>query len=387
MQRGARASDPYLKLIELLLERGHEVMFACRNLVRAEGLFGHLPVKLIQSPRHQLQPEDQIVPKSYLDVLINQGFADPLDLKARVKAWLQLLDMWQPTAIVADHSPTLLLAQRIDARAHCIVAGNSYCIPPLRHPFPPFVSQSPDFDETAARRERELLNLVLNPVLEELGGPPLDNCQQLFSAHPHWLYGLSSLDHYPGRRSEDFLGSPPSMGGEPASWPDSRGPKVFVYLKPHAVVSGVLAALRQLRWPTLIYASDWPEPLRLEAKAPTMRLAANPVDLLSVGNGCQLAINNAGVNGVTQLLRAGVPQLLLPLHVEQQMFARSAQATGACLIQSLDSNNSQRWGDALKAAADPAGAQNKAAVQFAEDEANTNPTVRVEDLLCQLDSD
>lgn len=84
---------PYLKLIELLLERGHEVMFACRNLVRAEGLFGHLPVKLIQSPRHQLQPEDQIAPKSYLDVVINQGFADPLDLKARVKAWLQLLDI------------------------------------------------------------------------------------------------------------------------------------------------------------------------------------------------------------------------------------------------------------------------------------------------------
>ncbi|MCZ6709848.1 MAG: hypothetical protein O7B25_05760 [Gammaproteobacteria bacterium] len=377
---------PYLKLIEVLLERGHEVMFACRNLVRAEGLYGHLPVKLIQSPRHQLQPEDQIAPKSYLDVLINQGFADPLDLKARVKAWLQLLDMWQPSTIVADHSPTLLLAHRLDPRAVCIVAGSGYCIPPLRHPFPPFVSQSAGFDETALQRERELLDLAINPVLEDLGGPAMANCQQLFSPQPHWLYGLSSLDHYPGRRSEAYLGSPPSMGGELASWPDAPGPKVFVYLKPHPVISVLLATLRDLRWPTLIYGLDWPETLRQEAQVPTIRLASNPVDLHSVGNGCQLAINNAGVNGVTQLLRAGVPQLLLPMHAEQQMFARSAQATGACLIQSLDSNGSDSWRDALKAAVDPAGAQKKAAAQFAQNQANTNPTIRVEDLLCQLES-
>jgi UDP:flavonoid glycosyltransferase YjiC (YdhE family) len=116
-----------------------------------------------------------------------------------------------------------------------------------------------------------------------------------------------------------------------------------------------------------------------------MRLATGPVDLQSAGKDCQLAINNAGANGVTQLLREGVPQLLLPLHAEQQMFARCAQATGACLIQPLDSNNSDSWRDALKAAVDPAGAQNKAAVQFAENQASSNPTVRVEDLLCQLE--
>jgi len=376
----------YQGLIQLLLERGHEVMFASRNLECAQRVYGHLPVRLIQAPLHQRQPEDMVRPKSYLDVLINQGFDHSLGLKARVKAWRHLLEMWQPSAIVADHSPTLLLAQRLDERAACIVGGNGFCIPPMLHPFPPFDGQLAYCREDFIQREQDLLNRVVNPVLRDLGGRTMEHCQQLFSPHPHWLFGLPGLDHYPGRRAETYLGASPSMGGEPASWPDAPGPRVFVYLKPHRVVSQVLTTLRKLQWPTVIFAPDWPEELKQKAQGSNMWLSNKPFDLQSVGKSCQLAVSNGGVNGVTELLLQGIPQLLLPLHIEQLMFSRSAQATGACLVRLLvDSNDLQGLRNALEAVADSAGVLKKAALEFSENQVKST-TVQAGDLLRQLQS-
>ncbi len=43
----------YKPLIELLLERGHEVTFACKSLQNAQRIYGQLSVNLIQAPIHQ----------------------------------------------------------------------------------------------------------------------------------------------------------------------------------------------------------------------------------------------------------------------------------------------------------------------------------------------
>ena len=362
-------------------------MFACRNLDNGERVYGHLPVRLVQAPVHQGQPADLITPNSYVDVLINQGFEPPLGLRVRVKGWLQLLEMWQPTVIIADHSPTVLLAQRLYERATCIVGGNGFCIPPVLHPFPPFDQRKGITGESLIRREQALLDSAINPVLQALDGQPMTQCQQLFARHAQWLFGLQSLDHYPGRRAQTFLGRSPSMGGEPALWPDAAGPRVFVYLKAHhPLVPHAIELLRELQWPTLIYAPDWPEGLKREAQGPSMRISNKPLDLQSVAKSGRLAINNGGMNTVIELLMHGMPQLLLPLHIEQSMISRSVEATGACLVHPLERKDPERLRRSLEALADPDGATKRAAVEFSREEALHNAIVRPADLLTQLES-
>ncbi len=115
-----------------------------------------------------------------------------------------------------------------------------------------------------------------------------------------------------------------------------------------------------------------------------MRFSPEPLDLQSVAESCQLAVNNGGTNGVTALLLEAVPQLLLPLHIEQLMFARSAETTGACLVHT-DWNEPARLRGALEALADPAGANKRAAVEFSRRRWNKETTVQAEYLLSELE--
>ena len=301
-----------------------------------------------------------------------------------MNAWLELLEHSQPSVIIADHSPTVLLAQRLYERAPCIVGGNGFCIPPLVHPFPFFDKQKRGSRDGLIQREQDLLNSVINPVLQDLGGQSMERCQQLFSDHPLWLFGLPSLDHYPGQRAQTYLGASPSIGGAPAAWPDLPGPKVFVYLKSNRASYHALTILKQLQWPTLVYAPELPDESKREAQGPNMQFSPKPLDLQSVAQSCQLAVNNGGMNGVTALLLEGVPQLLLPLHIEQLMFARSAETTGACRVHT-DWNKPGRMRGALEALADPAGANKRAAVEFSRRQWNKETTVQTEYLLSELE--
>lgn len=233
-----------------------------------------------------------ISPNSYVDVLINQGFEQSWDLKARMEAWLELLEIAHPSVIIADHSPTLLLAQRLYGRAPCIVGGNGFCIPPIAHPFPAFDREPAHSREYLIQREQELLSAVINPVLRDLGGQTLERCQQLFSEHPLWLFGLPSLDHYPDKRTQTYLGTSPSIGGEPAAWPAAPGPKVFVYLKSNHVAYHALQILKRLQWPTLVYAPDLPDESKREAQGPSLWFSPKPLDLQSVAASCRLAVSS-----------------------------------------------------------------------------------------------
>ena len=376
----------YQQLIELLLDRGDDVMFASKNLHSAKRVYGQLPVKLVQAPRHHRKPADMIKPNSYVDVLLNQGFNDLEAVKVRVRAWLQLLEQWQPAIVVADHSPTVLLALRIYRGASCVVGGNGFCIPPMGHPFPPFYAQILSTRESLMQKERELLQSVINPALRDLGGQALEQCQQLFSSHKHWLFGLPSLDHYSGGRAHSYLGTSPSMDGAPVSWPDVQGPRVFVYIKAHPTVPQFLKVLQALRWPVLIYTANWSDELKQAAQAPNIRLSAQPLDLQSVGGSCQLAVTNGGLNSVIELLYHGTPQLLIPHHIEQMMFSRAAENTGACMILAATQRDPQHFRIALEKLADPQGSYKLAAHKFASDHRKSEMTVQADDLLQLLDS-
>lgn len=158
----------------------------------------------------------------------------------------------------------------------------------------------------------------------------------------------------------------------------------FACLKPNHALHHALKILKQLQWPTLVFAPELPDESKPEAQGPSLQFSPKPLDLQSVAQSCRLAVSNGGANGVTALLLEGVPQLLLPLHIEQLMFSRSAETTGACRVHT-DWNEPGRLRGALEALADPAGANKSAAVEFSRRQWNKQTTVQAEYLLSELE--
>jgi hypothetical protein len=327
-----------------------------------------------------------IRPHSYVDVLINQGLADIFGLKSRISAWREIFELVQPSVIIADHAPTVLLTRKLYKNVLSIAAGDGFAVPPIQRPFPPFSEKCPYPTEVLISRETTLLSSVLNPVLQDLSGTPMENCQELFSTDTQWLFGLPELDHYQCQRSQPYLGASPSMGGAPAFWPTGSGPRVFLYTKNHPAVPHLLKLLKKLGWPTLIYAPEWSPELQQAAKAPNLHMSADPLDLEDVGRNCDFAINNGGLNGVIELLFQGIPQLLLPLHIEQTMFTRTASATGAVRALPFGPSATDTMLQALHAAADPSGSLKTSAGLFAEYYHSNPGIVQVDDLLAQLEA-
>ena len=102
-----------LPLAKGLFERGHRVVAALRDLSRAEDVFGGVEVTYLQAPVIN-RPVFQIIEpvRNFAQLLFNNGFSDPAELKIMSRAWLNLYEYVRPDLIVFDHSPTALLAAR-----------------------------------------------------------------------------------------------------------------------------------------------------------------------------------------------------------------------------------------------------------------------------------
>src|SRR5438445_13046775 len=101
-----------LPLAVRLRARGHEVVFARRDLTPPERFLGRRGFALLQAPVWLSERRGLDLPVSYAEMLANFGFLDRAGLTGMVKAWRQLYALVQPDLLVIDHAPTALLAVR-----------------------------------------------------------------------------------------------------------------------------------------------------------------------------------------------------------------------------------------------------------------------------------
>lgn len=313
-------------LAEEMIRRGHRVSLGLRDLVHTDVLLSG-----IEAPRHQAPVWLHRVhgvpspPASMAEILMACGYLNADALRGLFVGWRNLLMLLRPDLLVADYSPTAILAAR-SLGIPSVATGPAFFIPPVDARFPCIR----DWEQIPAGRldhaERSVTTAA-NTVLTETGAPPIAYATSILGGDHALLLSWPELDPY-GRETlpEGMHWWGPSMlqsGGEFPAWPGGKGKKVFAYLKSaHPDHELVLKALVALGCSVVCYlpelASGRPPPV----SASCITYCNGPADLARVLPECDLCVCHGGAATVAQSLLCGIPLFLLPMQGEQFLVAR-----------------------------------------------------------------
>jgi hypothetical protein len=347
-----------------LAARGHRVFAALRYLDWAERVFGCRVATLLSAPWATTPAERQVKPPvNWAHILHNMGWHDGGQLRGLLAAWRGLFELVKPDVVIFDHAPTALLAARGLPPGKAVI-GSGFCVPPdevgrpLRN-LRPWVKANHGEPAAVQAFEREMLGRV-NGILRDYGAPALERVTQLYGeADETFLATVPELDHYGVRAGANYWGPFCGIGNHgggviaerpltPAFSPEYSGAGgrtklVFAYLKNFPALPALIDALEAGGHPTVAVCDGVPADVRAKfAAARFVRVADGPLDLGHVVRECDLAVLNAGHGATAAMLRAGVPALLVPIHLEQGMLARAAVRNTGAVVEA-----SYKDGDAL----------------------------------------
>jgi len=327
----------FLPLALKLRERGHEVVFAIRDLQHAESVIGRQGFDVLQAPIWQQLPKNlKNPPLNYAEIILRYGFLTEAGLTGLVKAWRNLYRSVGAGLVIADHAPSALLAARtLDLKR--ITIGHGFFSPPAVSPTPNMRPWLKIPDKRLESSDKIALDNA-NHVIEELGGSPIKMLSELFRVDAEFLCTFRELDHYPGRQGARYWGPGFNVEeGVDVAWPPGKGRRIFAYIKPsHRDFERLLTSLQQAEARVLAYIPGISEKMAEKYATPRLIISHKPVRLQSVRYECDLAICHAGIGTVSAVLLAGKPLLLLPNQLEQYLVARRIEELGAGLVVNAD---------------------------------------------------
>jgi UDP:flavonoid glycosyltransferase YjiC (YdhE family) len=324
-----------LPLAKGLVQSGHRVVAAIRDLPFAEKVFGNLNITYFQAPTFA-QPSQLIDPiRSYAQILYNTGFNDPATLRFMANAWRNLYDCIKPDLIIFDHSPTALLAARGLGAKKALIGTGFFC-PIDEYPMADLRPQLGDAHHQL-QQDEDYVCSVANRVIASWGGNPLEHLSRLYyEIDQNFLVTFPELDHYCNRPGAEYFGAWANVGGKTPVWPDGAGKRIFVYLKPFPALPNLFALLNDLRFPTIVYAGGIGLDLIREFQSNTLRFETERLDMSQICRHCDAAILN-GTHGTTvSMLLAGRPTLQLPMYLEQGLFSNAVERLGAGIVASVN---------------------------------------------------
>jgi UDP:flavonoid glycosyltransferase YjiC (YdhE family) len=317
-----------------LVKRGHRVVAVVRDLLSVDEVFAGTGIAFMPAPiipRRGPAPYEPTL--GFAHILGNIGFANERALATLFAAWNTIFDQVRPDLVVADHSPTALLALR-GCPIRRVNIGLGFFCPPDTFPLPIWTRPN-DGGVTSsemARVEQELTGKV-NRILETHRRPKVQRLGQLFNEIDEvFLATYREFDHYGPQPKLRYWGHWPFAPGVEPVWPAGSGPKIYAYLKPFGRLEALLHELRQSGSPTIVLSGGIDPALQARYAGPTMRYEQRPLDLRRVAAECDLAVLNANHGTAAALLLAGKPCVLAPMYLEQLMFARKVEQLGAARL-------------------------------------------------------
>jgi UDP:flavonoid glycosyltransferase YjiC (YdhE family) len=323
----------FLPLAARLRDAGHDVVFVTRDLLNAETELAARGFRYLQAPLFQgrlLGLPDP--PASLAEILLRFGYFRAEHLAGLVRAWRDLFELLRPGLVVGDFSPTALLAARI-AGIPAVTFGTGFCRPPPLHPLPNLRRWQPVDPRRLLGADRHILDIA-GTVLRQFGAAPIAKVADLFAADEDFLCTWAELDHYPERPGARYWGAIHDAGqGVEMAWRGDRRFRVFCYLKP-GYPNFEPAFESFLGLPDhefVVFAPGLAPNLAERHSAAHVTVTTRPVRLAGLTGSCHAAVCHAGHGTVAGLLQAGIPLLLLPIHLEQHLTAWRGMELGAGL--------------------------------------------------------
>lgn len=299
------------------------LVFALRDPHRSRILVEGLDAPVLPAPVFREEAPVQSAAASYADILIAAGFVRETTLRLAVSAWDDLLDFVGPDLVIADHSPTLMLAAR--GRVRLIATGTGYTLPPTH--LADFPSLHADREPASARRPM-LANV--NGLLAERGVAPLERLPQLLEADARALFTLPHLDPYIALRKETVLG-PYEEGLEPQPPPEEL--RLYYYGRaeePH--LPDILDVLVATRAKVSVYfvAGDPASVARLRARGVVVH--EELPDTAEEIAKASAVLFHGGAGIAMACLMIGRPMIVMPIHDESEVTAMRVDQAGAGIV-------------------------------------------------------
>ncbi|MFA7061623.1 MAG: hypothetical protein WC156_12510, partial [Pedobacter sp.] len=130
-EQGARLGhlSPMLPIARILRDRGHEVLFAVKELGTAYHFLGDEGFGYIQTPIPIGLKKLCREAVSFADVLSEAGFGDATILGGMIRAWQTIFTLHKPDVILSQHAPTVILAAELFG-IPCLKLNSGFESPP-----------------------------------------------------------------------------------------------------------------------------------------------------------------------------------------------------------------------------------------------------------------
>lgn len=314
-------------VVSALRQRGHEVTVALKDLGALPGAPDLAGVPVLQAPVWPPPLPQPPGPASQTvgDDLVSIGIDRREQLLLRARAWADLIRATRAQVVLAETAPTLLLAARTLCPA--IAFGTAYSLPPAGRPLPPALDVRRDPSPGSLARE-ESLRQAFDAADRALGGPGLQWFSDLYAV-PGWVCNLTELDPYASLRPAPAPG--PLLAPRGAGVPAERagrpaGEHVFVYVKPMPVLPALMEELARRCRRLEVFIPD--APAQVDNPWPHLTLHRSPIDVPARLPEFTAVVHFGGLNLTAEALLAGVPQLILPTHLEQSATAMAVARLG-----------------------------------------------------------
>ncbi|TWT93362.1 MurG-like transferase [Botrimarina colliarenosi] len=321
-----------------LVRRGDAVTLATTNVPLCEQAFVGSGVAVVPAPSLPFSELQLRVPCTFSDILHDCGYSSPARVTEAVGQWLRIIDELRPDRLLADYSPTAMLAARIRGVRKTVI-GTGFTCPPDVTPLPSLHEQVTE-PHWAAEVEAAVL-ASMNAALESHGGTSLDYVAQLYAdADRQVLLTLPELDHYPSREAGEYVRPFGALPATRTAWPvNSPSPRVFVYLRNEPSTEPLLRGLAMKGITTIAYVYGLSGACIDALTASSVTVFSTPVDLRPLVEDCDVAVLNGGHVAACEFLLAGTPMLTIPQTLEQAVTARRLREQGLGLDASVHDLN------------------------------------------------
>lgn len=316
---------PMERLATALTGLGHKAVFAVKDVALSRQLLGRRwPVFQAPMGASAARSLSSGGAGSYADILAVRGFADADELEPQLLTWMDLIDQLRPDLLIADHSPTALLA--CYGIVPSVIVGYGFYVPP--HHLPAL----PTFRDGVApvATERAILEAI-RTVQARSNRPAPETLPKLFAGRHVHCYSVRELDPYAEFRAPGPFGP---IEDRPGLHALPKPPALFAYLSGGDPRSQDIAtALAELsafkRVPVHAYVRSANQILLRFLARSGVRIYDRPPPLAQVISDATAVLSHGG-GGITHAaLFAGRAQIVSPSHIEAHLTASRLQTLGA----------------------------------------------------------